>query len=56
MPKSTLAHDRDVRPETERGHNGPLPIGEILAELLAQYSRRFPEAKITVAETPIAAA
>ena len=29
----------------------PQPIGAILAELLAQYQVRFPEAKIVVIET-----
>jgi len=41
----------------ERGHNdGPQPIGEILAELLAQYEVRFPEVRIAVVETSVAAA
>jgi hypothetical protein len=37
----------------ERG-GGPQPIGVILAELLAQYERRFPEARIGVVEAPAA--
>ncbi|MGO8749627.1 MAG: hypothetical protein ACLQNE_27035 [Thermoguttaceae bacterium] len=32
----------------------PQPIGEILAELLAQYQARFPEVHITVVETSAA--
>jgi hypothetical protein len=40
--------DRDDRRE-------PQPIGEVLAELLAQYQARFPEVRITVAETPTTA-
>jgi hypothetical protein len=41
----------------ERGHHdGPQPIGEILAELLAQYEARFPAVRFTVVETPVAAA
>lgn len=35
--------------------DGPQPIGAILAELLAQYQIRFPEARLTVVETPVAA-
>lgn len=31
---------------------GPQPIGEVLAELLAQYQARFPNVKISVVETP----
>ena len=33
---------------------GPQPIGEILAELLAQYQIRFPEVRLSVVETPAA--
>lgn len=41
----------------EPGHrDGPQPIGEILAELLAEYEVRFPEVRIAVVETPVAAA
>ena len=39
-----------------RHDDGPQPIGEILAGLLAQYEVRFPEVKITVVETHVAAA
>jgi hypothetical protein len=34
---------------------GPQPIGAVLAELLAQYQARFPEVRIAVVETPVAA-
>jgi hypothetical protein len=34
---------------------GPQPIGEILAELLAQYQTRYPEIRIAVIETPATA-
>ena len=34
---------------------GPQPIRAILAELLSQYQSRFPEARITVVETPAVA-
>lgn len=43
------------REERDR-HDGPHPIGEILAELLAQYEVRFPQVPIAVVETPVAAA
>jgi hypothetical protein len=33
----------------------PLPIGNVLAELLAQYQTRFPKINITIAQTPVAA-
>jgi hypothetical protein len=36
--------------------DGPQPIGELLAKLLARYEVRFPEARIAVVETPVAAA
>jgi hypothetical protein len=35
--------------------DGPQPIGEILAELLAKYEARFPQVHIAVGETPVAA-
>jgi hypothetical protein len=41
--------DRDQR------SGEPQRIGAILAELLAQYQSRFPEARIAVVETPVAA-
>ena len=37
--------------EAREDCQGPQPIGTILAELLAQYQVRFPEAKIVVIET-----
>ncbi len=33
----------------------PQPIGDILAELLAQYQARFPKVNITVVDVPTAA-
>jgi hypothetical protein len=33
----------------------PQAIGDILADLLAQYQTRFPEVNITVVEVPVAA-
>ena len=42
--------DRTVEARSE-----PKPIAAILAELLAQYQARFPEARICVVETPAAA-
>jgi DNA-binding transcriptional LysR family regulator len=32
----------------------PQPIGEVLAELLAQYRARFPEVQLSVVETEAA--
>ena len=40
----------------KRRDDGPQPIGEILAELLAQYVVRFPEVRIAIVETHVAAA
>jgi DNA-binding transcriptional LysR family regulator len=38
--------------DRREGRGGqPQPIGEILAELLAQYQARFPEAQVSVVET-----
>ena len=37
--------------ENRRGGE-PQPIGEILAELLAQYEGRFPAANVAVVQTP----
>jgi len=39
----------------EEGGQEPQAIGEILAELLAQYQRRFPDLKIAVVETSASA-
>lgn len=40
--------------EEDRGEE-PQAIGEVLAELLADYERRYPEGNITVLEVPAAA-
>jgi len=40
--------------EEDRGSE-PQAIGEILAELLAEYERRYPEVNVTVIEAPSAA-
>jgi hypothetical protein len=42
---------RIVNDEEQKDHQGPQPIGEILAELLAQYQARFPEVRIAIVET-----
>lgn len=39
----------------QRG-GGPQRIDAILADFLAQYQARFPEARIAVVETPVVAA
>jgi hypothetical protein len=50
--ENRIAASCDDRP----GHDGgPQPIGEILAELLALYQVRYPEAEITVVEATVAA-
>ena len=49
-PEPGLLHDWD------RQEDGPQPIGEILAELLAQYRTRFPEMEIALEEVPVAVA
>ncbi len=41
--------------ERQEGQDGPQPIGDILAELLERYEIRFPEVRIAVVETPVAA-
>ena len=44
-----------IENEDRKDRGGPQPIGVILAELLAQYQTRFPEAHINVVQTPAAA-
>ncbi len=43
----------DSERQEERGDD-PLPLGEVLTELLAQYQVRFPEVRIEIVETPAA--
>jgi len=44
-----------IRPvPMDRRDDGPHPIGEVLAELLAQYQIRFPDVEIAVVETAAA--
>jgi hypothetical protein len=38
----------------ERANREPQPIGEVLAELLAQYQVRYPEARLSIVETAAA--
>ena len=47
--RNRISELQDVR---GRCDDGPQPIGAILAELLAQYEARFPEAHISVVQTP----
>ena len=50
-------YDKSNERREEQGHHdGPQPIGDILAELLAQYQTRFPEVRIAIVETHVAAA
>ena len=44
-----------VQGDGTESRQGPQAIGEILAELLAQYQARFPEIRIAVVETPAVA-
>lgn len=39
----------------EPAGDAPQTIGQILAELLAQYQIRFPQAQVTIVETPATA-
>jgi hypothetical protein len=41
--------------DRQRQDDDEQPIGKILAELLAQYEARFPEVRIAIIETPVAA-
>jgi hypothetical protein len=53
MKNRISAWQDDSEQRQQRGE-GPRPIGEVLAEFLAQYQVRFPEAKVIVVETPAA--
>jgi hypothetical protein len=44
-----------IENEDREDRQRPQPIGAILAELLAQYQIRFPEAHISVVQTPATA-
>lgn len=51
--ENRIATPWEEMPETEnRRSTDARPIGEILAELLAQYQARFPGIRIAVVETP----
>ena len=44
---------QDRSTNIDKGRGGqPQPIGQILAELLARYEARFPEAGIAAVQTP----
>jgi hypothetical protein len=43
---------RNLTNRDEEHRDQPRPIGQILAELLAQYQVRFPQVRIAVLETP----
>lgn len=45
-----IAEDR----RCDAQNDGPMPVGQILEELLAQYERRFPNIHIAVVETATA--
>ncbi len=44
-------HEDSRRAGNDRDRD-PRPIGEVLAELLARYERRFPGVRIAVVQTP----
>ncbi len=54
--ENRISNIQDDSRRYERRVDDPQPIGEILAKLLARYEVRFPEARIAVVETPVAAA
>ena len=54
--ENRISNLQDDSRRYERRDNGPQPIGDILAKLLARYEVRFPEVRIAVVETPVAAA
>ena len=47
---------QDLFPASEPPHGEVHPIGEVLAELLAQYERRFPEVSVRVVQEAAATA
>lgn len=50
-PSASSGHQAGCRPLAERHANGELrSIGEVLAELLAQYCARFPELRVAILE------
>ncbi len=53
MESRTSVFEEDFDGREDRGGE-PQPIGEILAELLAQYQARFPEVQVSVVETAVA--
>ena len=53
--KNRISTRQEDSERGDRRSDGPQPIGEILAELLAQYQVRFPEVHVAVVETPAAA-
>lgn len=53
--KNRISTRQEDSGQRDQHRDGPQPIGEILAELLARYQVRFPEAKIAVVETPVTA-
>ncbi len=53
MENRISVFEEDFDRREDRGGE-PQPIGEILAELLAQYEARFPEVQLCVVETEVA--
>ncbi len=53
MDNRIVTADHSGRMAGDRG-DGPQPVGQILAELLAQYQARFPDARIEIVHTSAA--
>ena len=49
--ENRITKQQDDLRRREEGR-GPMRISEILAEFLARYQARYPQARITVVETP----
>lgn len=53
--ENRITHFENPGVDRDQRSSEPQRIGIILAELLAQYQTRFPEVRIAVVETPVAA-
>ena len=55
MDPDLIRLDQRALEDSTNRHGEPVAIGEVLAELLAQYQARFPDVQITVVDTAAAA-
>lgn len=55
MREELLCLDEEPRHEPDRGRE-VWALGEVLAELLAQYQSRYPDFKVVLVEAPAGAA